>query len=614
MDDKINKRNVAEPHPTWDDDVAALFSRPYWTSNPEQVGSHWISIMREYSPSAPAHLILNLAERGSVEKNIITIYQHLRSRSMPITKDHTHFWPFEALETLRNWANQGFRKSSAEPLQSREVIPAPEDYKLGGQARVRKDIRCLTPDELQLYREKLDDMLGVGRLNSHWQELGLLHAEWCLHYQEAFIFWHRAYLRYVEELIDFPIPYWNGFAADTSDPTSPSAGLPSIFLEETYVHSSGQVRKNPLKYALSLNGENKAGTGRHISRFSELEEGRTNPRWLAKVHLFELYHRQIAEAFSREEFSLSEGHGYPWANVPDFSDDQPDGLYPPSARQYFDGLFEQVHDNYHGWIGHDMADNSYTAFDPIFLSYHCNMDRIAEMYLQQDLGRRFSSNFPLRPFVDGGTRLAYHDPQAWRYVTIGDMAKPTVANRFLYAQPATPDYLLLHHNLLSDASRPSGGTSLAQDFLSVPTVQNDSAFKPENAPMKTAQSPYVIFTGVACIKDTFQIDVFVRGFETSLPDPIENPYYIGRITRLGMGNGRGGVVGLRNSQRCEKKAITRVLSASHVKDKLVEGVAIEQIVTELHTNRAVDENEWRKYPGFFGKLVWMEDISRGSWA
>lgn len=43
-----------------------------------------------------------------------------------------------------------------------------------GDTRVRKDIRCLTRDELQLYREKLDDVLRVGRLKSHWQELGLL--------------------------------------------------------------------------------------------------------------------------------------------------------------------------------------------------------------------------------------------------------------------------------------------------------------------------------------------------------------------------------------------------------------------------------------------------------
>ncbi|KAF9701279.1 hypothetical protein EKO04_001065 [Ascochyta lentis] len=486
-------------------------------------------------------------------------------------------------------------------------IPAPEDKEPKDHLRVRKDIHCLTPDELQLYREKLDDVLGVGRLHSHWQELGLLHAEWCLHYQEAFIFWHRAYLRYVEELIDFPIPYWNGFAAETSDPTSPFAGLPSIFLEETYVHSSGQVRKNPLKYALSLNGKNKTGGGEYVSRSPELVEGRTNPNWTAKVHLFDLYHRQITKALSQNEFSLSEGHGYPWANVPDFSDNQPDELYPAPARQFFDGLFEQVHDNYHGWIGHDMADNSYTAFDPIFLSYHCNMDRIADTYLQQDSGRQFSSNFPLRPFVDGATRLAYSDPQTWRYVTIGDMAKPTAANRFVYAQPARPDFMSLRSKSCADTGRPSGGTSLARTLPSLSTTDYGKTNESATASAQTVRNPYVVFAGVACMKDTFQIDVFVKGFESAVPDPIQNPYYIGQITRLGMGNGRGEPAGLRNAQRCEKKAISRLLSASHVKDKLAENMAIEQIVTELHTGRVVQEKEWKEYPGFIGSLVWVED-------
>jgi hypothetical protein len=41
----------------------------------------------------------------------------------------------------------------------------------------------------------------------------------------------------------------------------------------------------------------------------------------------------------------------------------------------FDGLYEQPHDNFHGWVGPDMADNAYTAFDPIFWSYHSNIDR-----------------------------------------------------------------------------------------------------------------------------------------------------------------------------------------------------------------------------------------------
>jgi len=160
----------------------------------------------------------------------------------------------------------------------------------------------------------------------------------------------------VEELIDVPIPYWNAFAADTGDPSSPHAGLPSIFLDEYYTHSSGQQQQNPLKYALSCNGLNKKGSSQYVERYQELVDGPSNPLWKRKVNLFKKYHQQIAAALKQQTYSDAEApSGYPWANLPAFSDDQPDNLYPAVARQFFDGLFEQAHDNYHGWVGPDMV-------------------------------------------------------------------------------------------------------------------------------------------------------------------------------------------------------------------------------------------------------------------
>lgn len=162
-------------------------------------------------------------------------------------------------------------------------------------------------------------------------------------------------MKYVEELIDFPIPYWNVFAADSSDPLSPLAGLPSAFLDETYVHSSGEVRLNPLKYAFSFNAQNKRGTSPFVERNEVLVDGPSHPQWRGKISMFTLYHRQIANAFFQPVFSLDQGHGYPWGNAPALGENQSDSLYPRSSRQYFDGLFEQVHDNFHGWVGYDMV-------------------------------------------------------------------------------------------------------------------------------------------------------------------------------------------------------------------------------------------------------------------
>ncbi|KAF9770443.1 hypothetical protein IL306_012022 [Fusarium sp. DS 682] len=103
-------------------------------------------------------------------------------------------------------------------------------------------------------------------------------------------------------------------------------------------------------------------------------------------------------------------------------------------------FFEQVHDKFHGWVGPDMADNTYTAFDPIFLSYHANMDRLAGIFMDANPENQFTSRFPLQPFINNGTDIDYDDPRRWRYTTIGDMAKDTRALGYMYGEPASPDF------------------------------------------------------------------------------------------------------------------------------------------------------------------------------
>jgi hypothetical protein len=588
-------------NPTWDDNVKDLFAKPYWVSDPASTGQWWISAMGKWSPETPKELHLDLSDPGSVRYNLVTIYQHLRSKSMPITDDPSDFWPEEALETLRNWANQGFRITAEDHISPKTVIPVPSEPPL----KLRKDILSLTSTELQTYREKLETVLKVGSLESRWQELGMLHAEWCLHYQEATFFWHRAYLSYVESLIDFPIPYWNGFATDTSDINSPHAGLPSIFLEDTYVNSAGQTRPNPLKCALAYNGKNRTGSGPYVERYAVLTQGPDpkNPDWVNKVHLFGTYHKQVASALSMPKYSVAEDStgitGLPWANIGAFTDNQDPNLYPAFAKDsFFDGNFELAHDNYHGWVGPDMADNTYTAFDPIFLSYHANMDRIVEMYLRQKPNQQLTSNFPLQPFMNNGTAVSYTDPRKYAYTTIGDMAKPTQALGYLYAPPATPDFVSIQTNIMGVHRRmkPTGGTSILVSNQPRPqglVAVNGSLLKPK-----------IIFN-MGCTNESFQIDVFVSGATSLTPDPIENPDFIGRVTRLGMGPGRGTTKGLREAQSCRKATVARVLDASHCQESLQTARGIQIVVTDLHTGRKVEETEWNDWDGFEAKVIWL---------
>ena len=175
----VPEATMTSQSPTWDEDVRDLFAKPSWVADPAGVGQNWRDAMLYYSPPKDQSLHLDFADKSSVQANAITIYEHLRSKSMPITSDPSEYWPEWALETLRLWANQGFRSTSSDPIQESQVIPAPVDPPF--TMRVRKDILSLTNAELQTYREKLDTILRVGELTepdrktpSKWQEIGLL--------------------------------------------------------------------------------------------------------------------------------------------------------------------------------------------------------------------------------------------------------------------------------------------------------------------------------------------------------------------------------------------------------------------------------------------------------
>lgn len=177
--------------PTWDDDVQALFVAPFWIEPEEKrrkVGRHWIGAMKFYGspipPWAEPPTNLGLDNYDQVKLQAVTIYQHVASRSMPITKDPTEYWPTAALELLRNWINQGCRKTKSDPIVAPKIPLSPVSTAV---FKTRKDIRDLTPDELATYRTKLQEVLEVDSLESKWQELGELRESSNYAYSSDFI-------------------------------------------------------------------------------------------------------------------------------------------------------------------------------------------------------------------------------------------------------------------------------------------------------------------------------------------------------------------------------------------------------------------------------------------
>ncbi|RGP67019.1 beta-c chain unit d [Fusarium longipes] len=596
--------------PNWEDDVLKFIQKPYWIAkNPEGVGKKWVNEMLGWGK-------WDLSSYEDVKKRGPGIYNHLRSKSMPITRNPDHYWPEEALELFRHWANNGYPRDKHDTQSSQVVEPViPEPVDPPVSYRVRKDIMSLTQEELVEYQSRLDDILHVQEVSvegkrTKWQELGVLHAYWCLHYQEATFLWHRAYLRYAEELIDFPIPYWNGYAKEASVSTSRFAGIPPMFLEETYQHPRLGERKNPLKYAKALDGKSKDAVNETVTRNEILTQGPSNSQWAAKIGLFEMYHTQIAHALEQSTYTTSESaqhFGIPWANIVDFTDKQPDSCYP--FRCDFDGIFEQVHDNFHGWVGYDMADNTYTAFDPIFLSYHANMDRLAGIFMDANPENQFTSRFPLQPFMDHGTKVSYDDPRRWLFTTIGDMAKDTRALGYMYGEPASPDYHTPKTAEEKGLYKPkaSGGQAIALPLgLPPPTTAKDDFSTHASKPVKRGLLPYIVFTEVGCTVSSYRIDIFTSDAQSTAPDAVGNPDFIGQVTRLGMGRGKDGQ-GPPNARRCRKPSATRVLPAEKFKDRLHVDGELKIVVTDLETGNVVDEEEYSLMSGFVPKLAWLPD-------
>ncbi|MFJ3483310.1 tyrosinase family protein [Pseudomonas sp. NPDC090202] len=577
--------------PTWTADVRGLFTAPYWIApeRREAVAASWVGCMNGY--------FIYLDQVESVKEWSVTIYQHLASQNMPLTTDHRQFWPIDALETFRLWVNQGWRIDQHSPFDPAERIPPPDLPQRS--RRVRRDIRSLSLEELNIYRARLDDVMQIGNPDpgSPWQRYAYIHTNWCLHYQEAFALWHRVYLMYLEELIDHAIPYWDWMAADASIDGSPEAGLPQAFLDETYVRpDTGLTCPNPLRYAAAKDGQSKlCSTGqmsgpqcRYVQR-NPLFYTHGDDQRQARTQLYamsRIFQQQVVDALKFETFSTPQGvPGYPWANIPTFDPPQPDDLY-PYRDVNFDGLFEQPHDNYHGWIGADMADNAYTAFDPVFCSYHANIDRMLERWIRAHPAAQYTTQTVLQPFLGPlGKEISFTSADQWRYTTIGNMAQDSRRLGYDYGTPV---------------ARQFGGLEKAGEGQ----ASCCHAAASETPTQATSTGPWVVFDHVRCTHDSFLIDVFLDQADAGQPQiDADNPHYVGRFSRIGMGL-------VDDKGRCITHGVSRMLNAARTVRALNlnedDRPQVSLVVTHVDSGRVLPPQEYAALPGFVAQLVWRD--------
>jgi Common central domain of tyrosinase len=575
----------------WDDEVAALFAAPYWVPEKDRgpIAKRWAGCMSGY--------LIDLTSYKSVRDNSELIYGALRSRWMPLGATPEQQWPDAALEAFRTWVNDGWRKTPTDPTDRAERIRQPADRPV--PIRLRRDLRSMTAAEIDDYRMCFDVAFVVAdpAPDAPGQRFFGIHGGWCLHYQEAFLLWHRAYLLQFEQQIGCPVPYWNWFANDASIDGNPAAGLPQAFKDLTYRHpKSGETRPNPLRFAAAWKGKSKAGDGPdslYVQRDPVLYTVGDDKRAERekKIRNTRLYQAQVARALAFSCFSHPQEGGYPWANIQTFDPPPPDSDY-IYRDVNFDGAYEQPHDNYHGWVGPDMADNSYTAFDPVFWSYHANIDRIFEIWFRAHPAALFTANAPLRPFAGPcAESIAFEDPRRFVYTTIGDIAKDSRGLGYDYAPPVDPDFVGPH------ATR-TGRTGTSPPGSGCPAAAATTG----GIPTLAAEELLIRFADVRCTFDSYAVDVFLN-----LPDPAPddvdaaNPHYVGRFSRIGMG-----VVD--DKGRCITQGVSRILDATENARRLGLDLGAEcnlsLLVRRLHNGERVPERETSVLPGFYATIGW----------
>ncbi|KAJ4003860.1 hypothetical protein NW752_011988 [Fusarium irregulare] len=238
------------------------------------------------------------------------------------------------------------------------------------------------------------------------------------------------------------------------------------------------------------------------------------------------------------------------------------------------------------------------------------MDRLAGIFMDANPESQFTSRFPLQPFMDHGIKVSYDDPRRWLYTTIGNMARDTRALGYMYSVPASPDYSV--HKTAEEKGhirpKPSGGQAIALPLGLAGSDADSLRAKATQKPTNQELVPYVIFTDVGCTTSSYRIDVFITNPTSTKPE-VENPDFIGQVTRIGMGRGSE-EQGPPNTGRCRKPAATRVLSAEESKDRLGKVSELLIVVTDLETGKEVDETEYTKMSGFVPKLAWLPGHKR----
>lgn len=230
---------------------------------------------------------------------------------------------------------------------------------MSGQMKYRLPVDHPQSTHVSTYRQAISDAKQLLDNRGYYHYAGIHGApgRWCWHHQfsqrsnlsaRLFLPWHRAYLHRLEQALQdidesVALPWWDWTEGE---------GVPDAFsLEqingEANVLFSTDIALDPPQVPASIR-----------------QTTHRQPDTQLPVFTF-----PVADVNSDGIATLAEIVDYLVEHVTTYED--------------FNDLLESVHDAIHVYVGGSMADVSFAAYDPIFFSHHCMIDRVWALWQRQ---------------------------------------------------------------------------------------------------------------------------------------------------------------------------------------------------------------------------------------
>jgi tyrosinase len=224
-----------------------------------------------------------------------------------------------------------------------------------GTLKIRQSITQMSATDVTRFRKAMQ-----GLVDRHDNRGFQFFAGWhgvplgiCQHHNELFLPWHRGYLYHFELALqeidaEVTLPWWNWF----DEP-----GIPAAYGDKKVGSKDNILASAPIK---PLGIPRRSSWPRRTSR----DPGAPVPAGFPEP---------LGPPLRSSHFSGTQGGAWEW-------------MMGSTSYSEFMQRCWRIHDNIHVWVGGQMTDPNWAAFDPLFWAHHTQVDRLWRVWQHRNPG------------------------------------------------------------------------------------------------------------------------------------------------------------------------------------------------------------------------------------